>query len=126
MSLSPSISTITQSADTRDETGAATAMKHDILHSVGAADFVESVPDAILIVDEQGRIVTVNTLAEKLFGYRRGELLGELVEKPLVPERFPNRLIELPKAVLRRPPPMDRGSRPGVVRPTQGRQGAFH
>jgi formate hydrogenlyase transcriptional activator len=96
MSLSPSISTITQSADTRDETGAATAMKHDILHSVGAADFVESVPDAILIVDEQGRIVTVNTLAEKLFGYRRGELLGELVEK-LVPERFPNRLIELRK-----------------------------
>ncbi len=94
MSRPPSNSKTTQSAVTRDETAAATAMKRDILHSVDAAGFLESAPDAMLLVDEQGRIVAVNTLAEKLFGYCREELIGELVET-LVMDRSRNRQIEL-------------------------------
>lgn len=93
MSQPPSISKTNQSAATRDETGA-TSMKRDILHSVDPGRFLESAPDAMVIVDDQGRIVAVNTLAEKFFGYRREELLGERVEN-LVPERSRNRLIEL-------------------------------
>ncbi|HZS00744.1 MAG TPA: PAS domain S-box protein [Chloroflexota bacterium] len=49
--------------------------------------FVEAAPDGIVVVDATGKIVLVNSQAEKMFGYAREELLGQLVEI-LVPERF--------------------------------------
>jgi len=48
---------------------------------------VESAPNAILLVDDQGRIALVNAQTERLFGYPRAELLGQSIEK-LVPERY--------------------------------------
>ena len=48
---------------------------------------LESAPDAMVIVDNDGTIVLVNSQTEKLFGYPREELLGQPVEV-LVPERF--------------------------------------
>ena len=50
-------------------------------------DQLESTPDAIVIIGPDGRIELVNSLTEALFGYKREELLGELVEI-LVPQRF--------------------------------------
>ncbi len=46
---------------------------------------LEAAPDAIIGVDAAGRIVLVNAQTEALFGYPRGELIGQLVEV-LVPE----------------------------------------
>ena len=48
---------------------------------------LESAPDAIVIVDHQGRILLVNSQVEKLFGYARKELLNQPMEM-LVPGRF--------------------------------------
>ena len=48
---------------------------------------LESAPDAIVIIDERGRIQIVNSEAEKMFGYARGELVGHEVEM-LVPDRL--------------------------------------
>jgi PAS domain S-box-containing protein len=48
---------------------------------------VESSPNGMAMVDAQGHIVLVNRAVERMFGYRREELLGESIEM-LVPERF--------------------------------------
>jgi PAS domain S-box-containing protein len=43
-------------------------------------ELLEAAPDAILEVDRDGRIVLLNAVAEKMFGYSREELLGQPVE----------------------------------------------
>ena len=47
----------------------------------------ESVPEAVVISDENGCIVRVNVQVEKLFGYSRDELRGQPIEI-LLPEQF--------------------------------------
>jgi PAS domain S-box-containing protein len=51
---------------------------------------VESAPNAIVMVNQDSRIVLVNSRTEKYFGYRREELLGKPIEM-LIPERLRER-----------------------------------
>jgi protein-histidine pros-kinase len=66
----------------------------DVTARKGAEDkfrsLLESAPDAMVIVDQRGKIVLVNSRTEQLFGYTRHELLGYPVEV-LIPERFHER-----------------------------------
>ncbi|TMH87347.1 MAG: PAS domain S-box protein [Betaproteobacteria bacterium] len=50
-------------------------------------DLIEFAPEAMVIVNQHGNIVLVNSLAEKLFGYSRTELLGQRIEV-LLPEHY--------------------------------------
>jgi diguanylate cyclase (GGDEF)-like protein/PAS domain S-box-containing protein len=51
------------------------------------AAFLETLPDALIIVDADGAIVFANGASEQLLGWPRGELRGQPVER-LVPPRF--------------------------------------
>ena len=53
---------------------------------------LEAAPDAMVVVNQGGEIVLLNVQAEKRFGYRRDELLGQKV-KNIIPEGFAERLI---------------------------------
>jgi PAS domain S-box-containing protein len=53
---------------------------------------LEAAPDAMVVVNQGGEIVLLNLQAEKRFGYRRDELLGQKV-KNIIPEGFAERLI---------------------------------
>ncbi len=51
---------------------------------------LDSAPDAIVIIDNDGRISLINHMTEQMFGYERSELIGQPIEI-LMPERFRNR-----------------------------------
>jgi PAS domain S-box-containing protein len=50
-------------------------------------ELLEAAPDAMVIADQSGRILLLNSQVEKLFGYERGELIGRPVEL-LMPGRY--------------------------------------
>jgi PAS domain S-box-containing protein len=70
-------------------------------------NLLDSTPDGIVMVNSTGRIVLVNTQAEKLFGYPAGELLGQLAAL-LLPQRYrtahagdrPNYFMQLPTGAM--------------------------
>jgi len=51
---------------------------------------LEFAPDAMVIIDESGEIVTVNQRTEEVFGYSRNEIIGQPIDK-LMPQRFRER-----------------------------------
>jgi PAS domain S-box-containing protein len=55
----------------------------DIVDNLDA--FMNAAPDAMILVDNEGRILAANTEAQSLFGYSAAELIGDVVEL-LVPE----------------------------------------
>ena len=53
---------------------------------------LEAAPDAMVVVNQGGEIVLLNAQAERQFGYRRDELLGQKVTS-IIAEGFAERLI---------------------------------
>lgn len=66
------------------------------LEDVKTADFlklIEMIPDAIVIVNNEGKIRYINSQTTNTFGYRPDELIGETIEI-LLPNRFKNKHVE--------------------------------
>jgi PAS domain S-box-containing protein len=56
-------------------------------HRLRLEEVIESAPNAMVMVNQEGRVVLINSQTERLFGCTREELLGQPVEL-LVPQRF--------------------------------------
>src|ERR1700712_5107000 len=69
---------------------------------------LESAPDAMVIVNGHGHIALVNAQAERLFGYRRQEIVGLGIAE-LIPRRFRDGHRHHMKAYLRDATPRPRG-----------------
>jgi len=54
---------------------------------------LESAPDAMVIVDQDGIVDLVNAQTESLFGYTRAEIIGQSIEM-LLPERYREQHVE--------------------------------
>ncbi len=68
------------------------AEKHMALMEARYHRVLEAAPDTMVVVNHTGEIVLLNLQAEKEFGYRRDELLGQNINK-IIPERMAERLI---------------------------------
>ncbi len=47
-----------------------------------------SAPDAIIVIDDNGIILNWNSMAEKMFGWKKKEALGKLLTDTIIPERY--------------------------------------
>ncbi|MBW2369833.1 MAG: PAS domain S-box protein [Deltaproteobacteria bacterium] len=49
---------------------------------------VESALDGVVTMDDKGRIIAFNPAAEKIFGYRRDQIIGHMVSDMLIPRQM--------------------------------------
>ena len=66
------------------------------------SSLIDALPDAIILADEDGRIVDVNTQTVGLFGYARDELIGSYVEI-LLPASKREKHVEQRRAYVEKP-----------------------
>jgi PAS domain S-box-containing protein len=66
--------------------------RDDLNDSARYRGLLEAAPDAMVVVNQRGEIVLLNVQAEKQFGYRRDELVGQKVTN-IIPKGFAERLI---------------------------------
>ncbi|HWG89395.1 MAG TPA: PAS domain S-box protein [Candidatus Thermoplasmatota archaeon] len=103
-------------APVRDHEGrviGAASIQHDITHRKRAEaafrGLLESAPDAMVVTNEEGRILLVNHQTEALFGLPRDRLLGKHMEV-LMPWRFRKRHVAHRAAFTKAPTPRPMGS----------------
>ncbi|MCA9092781.1 MAG: PAS domain S-box protein [Planctomycetaceae bacterium] len=93
------------SARSMPETGLIFAAARDVTSMMQDRLFskiLDVTPRALVVIDNDGRIVMVNETTEELFGFSRDELVGELVEK-IVPDYIRARHVDLRSSYLQAP-----------------------
>ncbi len=74
-----------------DERGKTETGIHDLQLSIQQYDTVlQSLPNGLVLISRRGKIAHINAQLERMFGYRKEELLGKNIEI-LMPERFRSR-----------------------------------
>src|SRR5262249_13917151 len=71
----------------RNRIQAANSTREALAREAHLASILETVPDAMIVIDEDGRVQSFSSAAELLFGYSRPEVLGKNV-KMLMPSPY--------------------------------------
>lgn len=71
-------------------------------------EIFQSMSEGIVMVDENGLIITANAVAEQIFGYEKNELKGMTLEN-LLPERYRGKHINFRKGFTMHPEPRRMG-----------------
>src|SRR6202030_4334812 len=95
--LAAVVGDLSRASSDRDEADELVRRREDRFRSL-----LESAPDAVVIIDDRGRIVLVNEQPERLFGYRREELVGQTVEM-LLPQPFRDQHLGLRRGYFAHP-----------------------
>ena len=75
------------SDESTDTTASAETLSHSRLDTALLQSIIETAPDAIVTIDEQGGILSFSPAAERMFGYRAAEVIGHNVNM-LMPEPY--------------------------------------
>lgn len=75
---------------------------------ISSVDLLEAMPDAIIICDQDGTILVVNSQTERLFGFSRDQLIRQPIEV-LVPERLRTQHAQHRQAYANKPYPRPMG-----------------
>lgn len=79
------------------------------LNKIMVLALVETMADAIVVVNSHGKIALVNGQTESLFGYKRGELIGRELEM-LIPARYRDRHLGYRTGFVSNPHPRPMGA----------------
>ena len=71
----------------RNRVQAANSTREAIAREAHLASILETVPDAMIVIDEHGIVQSSSTAAERLFGYGRSEVVGKNI-KMLMPSPY--------------------------------------
>src|SRR5262249_40002435 len=63
----------------RNRIQAATSAREALAREAHLASILETVPDAMIVIDEDGIVQSFSTAAERLFGYARAEVTGKTI-----------------------------------------------
>ena len=84
------------------------SMPHSFVSSDVFREIFQSMSEGILIVDEEGTIVSANPVAEAIFAFEKNELNGIALEK-LLPERYRGAHVHMRKGFNAHPEPRRMG-----------------
>jgi two-component system sensor kinase FixL len=71
----------------RNRIQAANSTREALAREAHLASILETVPDAMIVIDEDGAVQSFSSAAERLFGYRRADVIGKNV-KMLMPSPY--------------------------------------
>ncbi|MES2823020.1 MAG: PAS domain-containing sensor histidine kinase [Pseudomonadota bacterium] len=72
-------------------------------------DLLDAVPTGIIVSDQKGQITYANAESERLFGYKRSELVGQTIDM-LLPDRFSHHHAQLRESYTVKPTPRYMGA----------------
>ena len=75
---------------------------------------MDSAPDAMVVIDQAGKLILVNSQVERVFGYERAELLGNRLEV-LLPKKIRDSHVDLRKRYFSEPTVRTMGDRQSTL-----------